>query len=123
MSPTLKFVLPTLPKNELFLYKNSNKIQRQVNVSFTVLSINSSTIIINFWMNRSRIIAYIETITTGQTFIEAITLQGLCVKNENNNLKNPYLPYLYFLGCNRNQTHFFWPKRNMRLHKLITAQF
>ena len=29
------------------------------------------------------------------------------------NKKNPYLPYLYFLGCNRNQTLFFiWPKKH-----------
>ena len=55
----------------------------------------------NFWMNRSTINAIIKTITTRQTFIEAIQLQ--CVKEK----KNPCLPHLYFSKDVLGTKHFF----------------
>ena len=55
---------------------------------------------------------HIKIITTRQTFIKAIQLQGIVqVKEKKKKKKIPTYPTYIFLGRNRNQseTIFFWP--------------
>ena len=52
---------------------------------------------------------HIKTITTRQTFIKAIQLQGIVQVKEFKKKKIPTYPTFIFLGRNRNQTLFFWP--------------